>query len=238
MTTVAHPPRPLPKDAIPLLHNGDRLTRGEFERRYQAMPQINKAELIEGIVYIPSPVRWTHHAQPHATLLNWLGYYVSKTPGLLLGDNGTNRLDEDNEPQPDAMLLVPQAAGGAARIDEDDYVTGPPELVCEIAASSVSIDLHAKLNAYRRNGVREYLVWRTEEGAVDWFVQRKGQYVPLAAGPDALIRSETFPGLWLDPAALLQGDLTRLFAVLDAGARGDDHAAFARRLQGGHEGQR
>jgi Uma2 family endonuclease len=231
MTTLAPNPRPLPKDTIPLLHNGDRLTRQEFERRYQAMPQVKKAELIEGIVYMPSPVRWTHHAQPHATLLNWLGYYVSKTPGLLLGDNGTNRLDEDNEPQPDAMLLIPRAAGGAARIDQDDYVSGPPELVAEIAASSVSIDLHAKLNAYRRNGVREYLVWRTEEAAIDWFVHREGQYVPLTVGPDGLIRSEIFPGLWLDPVALLTGDLGKLFAALDTSTRGDDHTAFVRRLQ-------
>lgn len=230
MTTVAHSPRPVPKNTIPLLHNGDRLTRGEFERRYEAMPQVNKAELVEGIVYMPSPVR-VCHGQPHAILTSWLGYYVSKTPSLIIIDNGTVRLDEDNEPQPDLMLLIPQTAGGAARIDEDDFVNGPPELVGEVAASSVSIDLHAKLNAYRRNGVREYLVWRTEEGAVDWFILRTGEYVPLPVGPDGLIRSDVFPGLWLDPAALLQGDLTRLFAVLDTGVRGDDHGTFLRRLQ-------
>ncbi|GMU24607.1 MAG: hypothetical protein AMXMBFR13_46810 [Phycisphaerae bacterium] len=232
MTTVAPHPRPLPEDNVPPLHNGDRLTRAEFERRYQAMPHVNKAELIEGIVYMPSPVRLTRHAQPHATLIGWLAYYVSKTPGLVLADNGTNRLDEDNEPQPDVMLLIPPTAGGAARIDRDDYVTGPPELVGEVAASSVSIDLHAKLNAYRRNGVREYLVWRTEDGAIDWFILRQGQYVPIPVGADGLIRSETFPGLWLDPAALLQGDLQRLFAALESGACSDDRAAFLRRLHG------
>ncbi len=196
------------------------------------MRRVNKAELIEGIVYMPSPVRITNHGHPHAVLIGWLTHYLSKTPGLIIGDNSTIRLDEDNAPQPDVMLLIPRTAGGAAKIDDDGCVSGPPELVAEVTASSVSIDLHAKLNAYRRNGVREYLVWRTEETAIDWFILRQGQYVPLAAGTDGLIRSETFPGLWLDPAALLRSDLPRLFEVLEASTRGDDHAAFLRRLHG------
>ena len=111
MTTLAHPFRPLPKGAVPLLQNGDRLTREEFERRYEAMPQVNKAELVEGIVFMPSPVR-VCHGQPHAILTSWLGYYLSKTPNLIIIDNGTVRLDEDNEPQPDVMLLIPEQAGG------------------------------------------------------------------------------------------------------------------------------
>jgi Uma2 family endonuclease len=117
-------------------------------------------------------------------------------------------------------------------VDEDDYVTGPPELVCEVSASSVSIDLHAKLNAYRRNGVREYLVWRTLDGAVDWFILREGRYEPLTLGADGLLRSEIFPGLWLDPAALIRGDLPRLFQVLDQGTSTPEHAAFVGRLKG------
>jgi Uma2 family endonuclease len=220
----------MPSSPIPPLHNGDRLTRAEFERRYAAMPELKKAELIEGIVYMPSPVRAKHHSIPHADLITWLGHYKALTPGIELMDNGTDRLDEDNAPQPDAMLLIPKHAGGAAEIDSDDYVSGAPELVCEVAASSVSIDLHAKLNAYRRNAVKEYLVWRTEDGVIDWFILREGYYVPLPIGPDGLIRSENFPGLCLDPAALLKGDLRRLFDGLDAGAKTDEHAAFVGRL--------
>src|SRR6266480_2626076 len=144
----------------PPLENGDRLTRVEFERRYAAMPWVKKAELIEGLVYMPSPVRVKRHSKPHVIVSSWLGYYLSKTPGLEdYGDNGTVRLDEDNEPQPDLFLLLPRRLGGVASIDDDDYVAGAPTWVAEIAASTVSIDLHAKLNAYRRNGVREYLVW-------------------------------------------------------------------------------
>jgi Uma2 family endonuclease len=216
------------------LENGDRLTRAEFERRYRAMPQIKKAELIEGIVHMPSPVRIQRHGVPHARLCTWLGYYVSKTSGLedRLADNTTARLDEDNEPQPDLMLLLPRQLGGVAAADDDDYVNGAPTLVCEIAASTVSIDLHAKLNAYRRNGVREYLVWRTDDAAVDWFVLREGQYVQLPRDKRGVAKSEHFPGLWLDVAALLKADLPALFKAVDEGTATPEHTAFVTRLRG------
>ena len=162
-TTQTTPVAVVAPVSVPKLRNGDRLTRVEFERRYEAMPEVKKAQLIEGIVYMPSPVRHTQHGKPRAIVMGWLGYYVSKTPRIEIGDNGTSRLDEDNEPQPDAMLLLPKHMGGTAWIDDDGYVSGAPDFVCEVAASSVSIDMHAKLNAYRRNGVREYLVIRTED---------------------------------------------------------------------------
>jgi Uma2 family endonuclease len=214
---------------VPQLRNGDRLSRAEFERRYEAMPWVHKAELIEGTVYMPSPVRLTQHGMPHMDIIGWLAHYRSKTPGLLGGDNATTRLDEDNEPQPDVMLFIPERAGGTAKIDEDGYVTGPPELVVEVAASSVSIDLHAKLNAYRRNGVKEYLVWRTEDEAVDWLVLRDSVYQPLTV-EEGVLKSPTFAGLWLDPDALLKGNLPGLFAAVDRGVGGAAHQAFVQRL--------
>ena len=215
---------------MPRLENGDRMTRAEFERRYAAMPNVKKAELIEGVVYMPSPVRLRQHGRPHVVITAWLGHYLSKTPGLdLFGDNSTVRLDEDNEPQPDLLLLLPSHAGGAAKLDEDGYVSGPPDLVCEVAGSSVSIDLHAKMNAYRRNGVREYVIWRTEDRAVEWFVLRDGRYDAVAP-VEGVLCSERFPGLWLDPAALIDMDLPRLFAAVDRGTGASEHAAFVSRL--------
>jgi Uma2 family endonuclease len=209
------------------------LTRAEFERRYRAMPGVKKAELIEGIVYMPSPVRM-FHAVPHARLCTWLGYYVAKTSGLedRLADNATARIDEDNEPQPDLMLLLPKPAGGMAEADQDGYVTGPPTLACEIAASTVSIDLHAKLEVYRRTGVREYLVWRTEDATIDWFILREGQYVQFPHDDRGVLKSEQFPGLWLDVPALLKGDLAALFRVVDEGVGTAEHAEFVKRLRG------
>lgn len=232
MSAAPVPQSPRSRPPVPPLRNGDRLTRSEFERRYAASPNVRKAELIEGVVFMPSPVRYQSHSNPHWILATWLGYYASKTPGLSGGDNGTVRLDIDNEPQPDLFLLLPPHAGGLAKIDDDDYVSGPPALICEIASSSVSIDLHHKKNAYRRNGVPEYLVWRVEEGALDWFNLINGDYVAQAAEtPDGVLKSRQFPGLWLDVPALLRGDLPALFASVDRGVATTDHAEFLKRLK-------
>jgi Uma2 family endonuclease len=212
----------------PPLQAGDRLSRAEFERRYAAMPHLKKAELIEGVVYMPSPVT-RRHAGPHFDLITWLGTYRVRTPGVEGGDNATVRLDLDNEPQPDAFLRIPAEAGGRSRL-EDDYVTGPPELVAEVAATSASYDLHDKLNAFRRNGVQEYVVWRTIDKAVDWFVLREGRYERLAPHAD-VYKSEVFPGLWLDAGALLAGDMARVLAVLSEGIATPEHQSFLERLR-------
>jgi hypothetical protein len=218
---------------VPPLENGDRLTRAEFERRYAAMPEVKKAELIEGIVHMPSPVRTRRHGRPHVILSGWLAYYLAKTPGLEeFGDNSTVRLDVDNEPQPDLFLNIPKGLGGQAELDEDDYLAGPPTLACEIAASSVSIDLHAKLNVYRRNHVREYLVWRTEDRAVDWFAWREGRYEVLPANEKGVVKSEQFPGLWLDTMALIERNLPALFRAVDEGTATIDHTRFVEKLAG------
>jgi len=212
------------------LENGDVLTRAEFERRYEAMPHLKKAELIEGVVYVPSPVRHRAHSHPHIHLTGWLVQYEAGTPGVEAGDNGTVRLDLDNEPQPDALLFIDPGCGGQARIDADDYIEGAPELVAEVASSSASYDLHVKLRVYRRNGVREYIVWRVLEQELDWFVLRAGQYARMSVDAEGLLKSEVFPGLWLDPAALLRGDLAMVLAVVQRGLASPEHAAFVARL--------
>jgi len=220
---------PSPHETLPL-ESGDRLTRAEFERRYAAMPHLKKAELIEGVVYMPSPVRHRQHGSPHVQLISWLGHYQAGTSGVEAGDNSTVRLDLDNEPQPDALLLIAPERGGQTHIDADGYIAGPPELVAEVASSSASYDLHAKLHAYRRNGVREYLVWRVLEQEVDWFILRAGQYERLPLGVDGLLRSEVFAGLWLAPAALVRGDLSRVLTVGQQGLLSPEHTAFVARL--------
>ncbi len=217
-------------ERIPPLEAGDRLTRAEFERRYEAMPQLAKAELIEGFVHMPSPVRFRHHGRPHARLVGWLVQYESGTPGVETGDNSTTRLDLDNEPQPDVVLLIDPERGGQARISEDDYVEEAPELVAEIASSSASFDLTTKLHVYRRNGVREYIVWRGLDEAIDWFVLRAGQYERLEPDAQGLLQSETFPGLWLDVAALLRGDVAVVLATARQGLTSPAHDAFMARL--------
>jgi hypothetical protein len=216
---------------IPPLQNGDRLTRTEFERRYEAMPHLKKAELIEGVVYMPSPVCHADHGHPHFNVIAWLGYYAAFTPGIQGGDNSSLRLDLDNEPQPDAFLMVLPTHGGQSKIDVEGYVAGAPELIAEVAASSVSYDLGTKLNAYRRNGVREYVVWRVLDAEIDWFILREGAYERLLPDAAGIARSEVFPGLWLDTAALMRGDLAAVLHTLQQGLASPEHAALRSRLE-------
>jgi Uma2 family endonuclease len=215
---------------IPPLENGDRLTRYEFERRYNAMPHLKRAELIEGVVYMAAALRFRSHGQPHASLMTWLGNYTVATPGVALGDAPTVRLDLDNEPQPDAVLLIESQSGGRSRVSEDDYIEGTPELVVEIAASSAAIDLGDKKRAYRRNGIPEYIVWQVFDRKVDWFCLEEGDYVSLPVDPDGTIRSRVFPGLWLAVEDLLAGNMVRVLAVLQAGLAAAEHSGFVQQL--------
>lgn len=223
MTTFARP-------NTPPLESGDRLTRHEFERRYTAMPHLKKAELIEGVVYVPSPLRFNSHGQPHGDLIIWLGVYKVATPGVKLADNATVRLDLDNEPQPDAVLLIDERLGGQARISQDDYIEGAPELVAEVAASSAAIDLYDKKRAYRRNGVREYIVWQILENKLDWFSLQNDEYVLLEPDADGIIKSFVFPGLWLNVTALLAGEMTTVLALLQQGLNSQEHVEFVQYL--------
>jgi Uma2 family endonuclease len=213
---------------IPPLENGDKLTRHEFERRYHAMPNLKKAELIEGVVYVASPLRIKSHGEPHAYIMTWLGVYKAATPGIGFADNATVLIDTDNEPQPDALLRI--ETGGQSRINKDDYVEGAPELIVEIAASSASYDLHEKLKVYRRNQVQEYLIWRVYDHQFDWFRLQQGEYIQLQPNADNIICSQIFPGLWLDKIALLGGDLGTVLAVLQQGLASPEHENFISRL--------
>ncbi|MBK9137152.1 MAG: Uma2 family endonuclease [Verrucomicrobia bacterium] len=203
-----------PAAYLPPLENGERLRSGEFLRRYEAMPEVKKAELVEGKVYMGSPVRADLHAEPDGLIHLWLATYASRSAGVKFYPNTTLLLDADNTFQPDAVLCLPPERGGRTRINAKGYLTGAPELVAEIAASSASLDLQEKLHVYRRCGVNEYLVWRTAENRFDWFLLEDEDYHPQTLGPDGLLRSRVFVGLTLDPAALLARDGARLLASL------------------------
>ncbi len=221
---------PSPEETLPPLEQGDRLTRAEFHRRYQAMRDVKRAELIEGIVHMPSPVKFSRHSRPHASLVGWISHYATFMPGVLLGDNGTVQLDANNELQPDAFLLLPPALGGRSRITAEDYVEGAPDLVVEIASSSASYDLHDKKNAYRRNGVGEYIVWVTREQRIEWWSLEDGRYVDQPVEEARLIKSRLFPGLWLEAQALLRGEMAEVLAVLQEGLASPEAVAFQARL--------
>jgi Uma2 family endonuclease len=194
------------------LESGDRLTRAEFHARYCARPDIKRAELVQGVVYVPSPTRFSFHGEQHGFVMGWLGFYVARHPEVRLAVEPTVYLSEDDEVQPDAVLFHPGREGGGVRITEDGYLEGAPDLIVEVAASSASYDLHDKLESYRRAGVREYLVWRVLDRQFDWLCLRGTAYARLQPDDRGIITSEVFPGLRLNVPAILLGDLA---AVID-----------------------
>jgi Uma2 family endonuclease len=212
------------------LENGDRLTRVEFERRYAAMPHVKKVELVEGVVYMASPVSF-RHAKPHGDVITWLGVFAAATAGVQLLDNVSVRLDAENEVQPDALLRIEPAAGGHSRVTPDDYIEGAPELIAEVAYSSASYDAHDKLKVYRRNGVQEYVVWRVQNAAVDWFELQEGVYVQLPLDERGVIHSRVFPGLSLHVDKLLDGDLAGVLAELQQGLGTEAHQVLVEKLR-------
>jgi Uma2 family endonuclease len=176
-----------------------------------------------------SPLRFTH-AKPHGDLMGWLWTYKIATPQVEMGIEPTVRLDIDNEPQPDGVLLIKRESGGNCRLSEDGYIEGAPELVVEVAASSVAIDLGDKKRAYRRNGVQEYLVWQVFEQKIDWFSLQDGDYVSLVPDQGGVIRSQVFPGLWLDGEAMLKGNMQQVLNVLQLGINSTEHQTFVQKL--------
>jgi Uma2 family endonuclease len=198
---------------LPVLESGDRLSRDEFHRRYCELPNL-RAELVEGVVYVSSPVRQELQGRPHMQIVTWAGTYVAQHEGVDASVDATVLLNADTEVQPDLFLFRVPAAGGSARMNENGYIEGPPQLVIEIVASSASYDLHDKLQAYQAAGVHEYVVWRTLDEQVDWFRLLDGRYVRIQPGPNGVIERDQFHGLRLNVPKLLAGDMTAVLAEL------------------------
>jgi hypothetical protein len=215
---------------VPPLRNGDRLTREEFYRRWEAMQGLKHAERLGGVVSMAAAVRRKHHGAPHSIFVTWLGLYAWETPGTESGDNSTLQCGPDDDAQADAYLLILPECGGQCRFTEDDYIEGGPEFVGELSSSSIPRDLKQKLPLYRDNGVQEYVVWKTEAKEIVWFRLQGREFVEVSPDDDGVYRSAVFPGLWLDPTAMIGGDLKRVLRVLRKGLRSPEHARFLRRL--------
>ncbi len=213
---------------IPALNAGDHLDQKTFHRRYEAMPRSFRAELVKGVVIVPSPLSCPHGAL-HGRILTWLGCYSISTPGTTFFDNTTTILDKNNELQPDAQLVILPTYGGQG-VQVGKFVQGAPQLVVEVAASSASYDLFEKFDVYQQAGVQEYLVVLAEEAEVRWFARTQGKYEPLAIDAAVVIRSVMFPGLWLDTAALFAEQPANLLTTLQAGLADTAHAAFVQQL--------
>lgn len=219
----------LASEELPPLEPGDCLDQPTFHARYEAMPESFRAELVEGMVIVPSPLR-INHGLVHSILMCWLVNYQSKTPGVVALDNATTILSEEDEPQPDGSLILDPECGGQTR-EVNGYLVGAPELTVEVASSSEAVDLHGKFRAYQAAGVREYVVVNLRRKRVQWFIRRDGRFVELAADAEGFLRSEVFTGLWLDTAALFAPDAAKLLATLDLGLATPEHAKQAAEWQ-------
>jgi len=221
-------------DGVPPLMNGDRLKQPEFHRRYEAYPEDTKFELVGGTVYMASPLR-VEHSGYDGKLGLVLQLYEVATPGVGALHNATTILDEDSEPQPDGGLYILPEFGGQARINERRYIEGAPELLAEVAHSSVALDLHAKRDDYERTGVLEYLVVCVEERELRWFDFRGSGMI--RRNRQGVLKSQVFPGLWIHEQALLALDGPRLVEVVQQGLASRAHAAFVKRLAANRRSQ-
>jgi len=228
MVTVLHTAQvPL---RLPPLEAGDHLDQATFHARYKAMPPSFHAELIGGMVLVPSPLS-REHGVYHALVMGWLTQYWIATPGTLTWDNATTILGEASEPQPDGALIIEPACGGQTGLSEEGYATGAPELIVEVASSSASIDLHAKRRDYEQAGVLEYVVIVVRQGVIRWFMLQHDAYQDVPTDADGIYRSRVFPGLWLHADALLRLDGGQVMQTLQQGLATPEHATFVQQLQ-------
>jgi hypothetical protein len=210
------------------LRAGDKLTREEFFRRWEAMLQVKRAELIGGIVYMPSPVT-IDHGRMHQWVAHWLGHYAMYTPGCDVGDNVSWFMLED-APQSDVFLRIMKEHGGGSWV-EDKYLHGEPELLAEICVSSSSYDVNQKKELYLAGGVKEYLAVLVKEREVRWHRLVANGYQTLPISREGVIRSVVFPGLWLDVPALLDGNMLKVIETLESGLQSPEHAEFLNQLK-------
>jgi Uma2 family endonuclease len=215
-----------------LLYDGQRLEFEDFWARYCASPDLTRVELIDGVVHMASPMRSLLHGNPYGLFGFWLQSYCLSTPRVETDIGSTVRLSsrKPTTVEPDCLLYILPECGGLVQRTEDDYLEGPPELIIEIAASTVDKDLGSKFELYRRNGVPEYLVYRSEAQSVDWFVLKNQRYRSLAESEDGILKSIQFPGLWLDLEALRNHDRGALLKTLQSGIASPEHAEFVAQL--------
>ena len=213
---------------MPPLVQGDKLSRDEFMRRWEAMPRLKRAELIGGIVYMPSPLS-RNHGIFDLDVGGWLWMYSVSTPGCEAGGNATWLMRESDAPQPDCDLRILPEYGGQSRM-EGDYSAGAPEFLAEVCLSSTSYDLNQKFDLYQEAGVHECLALLLREHEVRWHRLVDSKFHVMSPGSDGILRSVVFPGLWLDPAALLTQDKQRMLAALQQGLQSPEHAAFVAEL--------
>lgn len=227
-TSAKRSTKPIRNGKLPLLYDGLRLDRVTFHRLYEASPELKRVQLIEGIVHMPSPMRFVQHANPQTCINGWLFCYVTQTPGVNTGGSATLKIDDENEFEPDGMLFYDN---GQLIIADDGYLEGVPELAVEVTASTFTIDSKEKFRVYEKHGVKEYLLWNTEAGTITWYARHKDKFVPMKSNRAGILKSKIFPGLWLEVAAMREGDMTQVMKTLYEGLASAPHRQYVKRFK-------
>ncbi|MFN7925358.1 MAG: Uma2 family endonuclease [Bryobacteraceae bacterium] len=199
----------------------------EFLRRWESLPDLRYAELIEGVVFLASPLSNDHSSAQYG-VTGWLFTYTNRTPGTGGGNELTWVMGAKNVPQPDVHACILPECGGQSGLTPEDYGAGAPELIVEITGSSRSRDLGVKKELYRSVGVKEYLTVELHPRKITWRELVRGQYRDLVPGTDGIIRSRVFPGLWLRPVDVWNG---KIVDALELGLKSPEHAAFVKLLE-------
>jgi Uma2 family endonuclease len=219
---------------FPLLETGFHLSADEFHARYKQMPEHVRAELIEGIVYMASPL-YSPHGDGHFLLTQVLGAYEEETPGVIGSIATSVRLDGKNEFQPDIHLRIHPECGGRTKNPENKLIIGGPEFVSEVSNTTLEMDLHEKFEVYLRDGVQEYLVWQLAEEKLSLFAQESGRFREVRRDAKGILQSTVMPGLWLNAPAILALNKKAALKTVRDGVKSPEHAAFVKQLQGGQK---
>ena len=213
----------------PQLLPGMHLDCDEFLERWVALPNLKYAELINGVVYMPSPLS-RDHGVPDNMIATWIGMYCWNTPGTEAGSNLTYLFSAKNVPQPDQSLRILPAHGGRTK-DQGNLNAGPPELAIEVSVSSLNFDLGDKLTMYELEKVQEYLIVDVKNQQIHWHQLVDNKYQRLEPDDAGVLKSIVFPGLWLNGQALFDHDTSLLQSVLQQGLHSPEHTEFIERLQ-------
>ena len=212
----------------PGLVTGERMSVDEFLRRWEELPDLKKAELVDGIVYVPSPLS-LEHGSLDSLIIWWLAHYAHATPGCKAGNNSTwLMLVAHRNPMP-SCGSCPRTVGSRGR--ERQFGAGAPELAVEVCVTSTEVDFGPKLKLYERAGVREYITIELFGQRIVWRMLENAVYVAQQVPSDGVLRSQVFPGLWLDVAAFWDDDGAKMLAALNAGLSSEDHQRFVERLR-------
>ena len=218
------------------LRDGERIPPDEFRRRCGVLEAVGvdfRVEYVNGVVRMMPPPNFAGHTHPIRVMQGLLSAYTRQTPGVIdYTESGVTLPVEETsaDVSPDLCLVVQPGRGGQMSVDDAGYFVGPPELVVEVANSSLSYDLGEKRDLYEAAGVQEYLVHATRERRLLMMRRDGDRFRTVMPDADGVLASRIFPGLVFDTAAIIADDIAAAEATLDRVMQSPEVAAAHQNL--------